>query len=426
VALLFATVAFWARRRGRLGPAGFATLAGLAVLLFLAHTVAFAAWLALTGILLAWRGVLSLRRAAGNRARVRLVLRAYAARAALLAAASLPGAILVVVWLGAHRDRAVARIPWKELGAKLATLYALVGIDRKEVVLAAGVALALGVATVHVLLLRTSRLLRPQDGWLLGAIAFAGLYFAVPDVVASGAHVSDRMALLAGLCVLAFVGSSAGASISSITRAGVALGAVAVLFVGVRTDKQQVLASFVEEYVSAAGAVDTESVILPLAFLPHGPRDDAGRRLGYRVKPFLHATGWIVAQRGGVDLKNSQANTDHCPVKFPADRNPFRVIAPSLAAMEGAPPCVPLARATQADYLLVWGNTPEGTRTPCAAAMHEELGARFERVFVSEPRGLLEVWRPRRATAGAGAAVHPTAGRKRYHSAARSSPSRTE
>lgn len=428
VALLFAAVAFWARRRGRLGAAGFAMLALLAVLLFLAHTVAFAAWVAMTGLLLAWRGALSLRRAQGNRARVRLVLRAYATRAAVLAGASLPGTVLVVVWIAQHRDRAVGRIPWQELGAKLLTLYALVGIDRREIFLAAGVAFALGVAAVHVLLLRTSRPLRPQDGWLLGAIAFAALYFAVPDVIASGAHVSDRLALLSGLCVLAFVGSSAGASIASIKRAGVAFGAVAVLFVGVRTEKQQILASYVEEYVSAASAVDPQSVLLPLAFLPHGPRDEAGRRLGYRIKPFLHATGWIVAERGGVDLKNSQANTDHCPVKFPADRNPFRVIAPSLAAMEGAPPCVPLSRATRSvDYLLVWGNTPEGTRTPCARAMHVELGTRFERVFVSAPRGMLEVWRPLRATPGAGAAVQPAAERdRRYHPAARSSPSRTE
>ncbi|HYG67095.1 MAG TPA: GtrA family protein [Anaeromyxobacteraceae bacterium] len=411
VALLFATTAFWLRRRGRLGPAAFAAVAVLAVLLFLAHTVAFAAWLATTGILLAWRAALSLRRARGRPARVRRVTRGYALRGAGLAAAALPGVVLVASWIADHSDRAVARLPWKDLAAKLATLYALVSIDRKEIFLAAGVAFALGVATVHVLLLRTTRLLRPQDGWLLGAIAFAILYFAVPDVIASGAHVSDRMALLSGMCVLAFVGSSAGASIASIKRAGIALGAVAVLFVGARTDKQHVLASYVEEFVSAARAVDTESVLLPVAFLPHGPRDDAGRRLGYRIKPFLHATGWIVAERGGVDLKNSQANTDHCPLRFPEDRNPFRVIAPSLAAMEGAPPCVPLSRASNAvDYVLVWGNTPEGTRTPCAAAMHTELGARFERVFVSEPRGLLEVWRPRPAAAVRGAGAPPDGG----------------
>jgi putative flippase GtrA len=427
VALLFAAVAFWSRRRGRLGPAGFVTLSALAVLLFLAHTVAFAAWLATTGLLLSWRAVLSLRRARGHPARVRRVVRAYAVRAAGLAAAALPGAVLVAIWLAQHSDRAVARIPWKELGAKLATLYSLVSIDRKEIFLASGVAFALGVATVHVLLLRTTRPLRPQDGWLLGAIAFAALYFAVPDVVASGAHVSDRLSLLAALCVLAFVGSSAGASITSIKRAGITLGAVAVLFVGVRTEKQRVLASYVAEYVSAARAVDPESVLLPLAFLPHGPRGDDGRRLGYRIKPFLHATGWIVAERGGVDLKNSQANTDHCPLKFPADRNPFLVIAPSLSAMEGAPPCVPLARATAGiDYLLVWGsNTAEGTRTPCAAAMSVELGTRFERVFVSEPRGLLEVWRPRPATAVRYEARQPPP-RERYHPAATSSPSRTE
>ncbi|HEX9243020.1 MAG TPA: hypothetical protein VF875_11320, partial [Anaeromyxobacter sp.] len=83
------------------------------------------------------------------------------------------------------------------------------------------------------------------------------------------------------------------------------------------------------------------------------------------------------------------------------DRNPFRLIAGSLGRMEGMPPCVDLKAAARAPagYVLVWGATREELRTPCGGALAVELGEGYEPVFLSEPRGLIQVWRPRTATA---------------------------
>jgi putative flippase GtrA len=407
LALLFAAVAVWARRRGRLSPRRGVALAALAVLLFFAHSVAFASFCVIVAALLGWRVALALRRARGRPARRRIVLAGYARRAVAAAAVVAPGAILLASWLLAHRDRVSARIPFPELAARLGVLYALVSIDRRELFLAGAVSLALAVAVVHLLLVRAGRALRPHDGWLVAALAFAVLYFAVPDVVASGAHISDRLALLAALCVLVWIGTGLGPA-DEVRRLGIGLAAVAVLALGVRMDKQRELASYLDEYESAAAAVREGSVVLPLALSPHGPRDADGRRLGYRVKPFLHAGGWIVARKGGVDLKNSQANTDHCPVRWPEDRNPFRSIAPSLGAMEGSPPCVDLSAGAPGggpiDYVLVWGATRELLATPCGSSLSHELRDGFERVFVSAPRGLLEVWRTRPAATAHAAA----------------------
>ena len=401
-ALAFLAWGFWARTRGRLGPLRFAGLAVLSVLLFLAHSVAFAGALVAVGATLAWRAGLSLARARGRPARRARVARAYGARAAWALLAAAPGLALLGAWLAAHSDRNSARIPFTELAAKLAVGYALVSIDRREIFLAAGVVLALFVAGVHLALARSGRgpRLRRHDGWLLAAAVFVGLYFAVPDVVAAGAHVSDRLALFALVSVALWIGSGP-APYASRLRVAVALAALAVAALGVRLEKQHELSSHLAEFVSAGSVVEEGRVLLPLALSPHGPRDEDGWRMGYRVKPFLHATGWIVAERGGVDLKNSQANTDHCPVRFPDDRNPFRTIAQSLARMESSPPCVDLRAAERArvDYVLVWGATREALGTPCGAALAAELAARFEPVWLSEPRGLLEVWRPRTTTA---------------------------
>ena len=117
------------------------------------------------------------------------------------------------------------------------------------------------------------------------------------------------------------------------------------------------------------------------------------------MKPLLHATGWIVAQNGGVDLKNSQALTDHCPVRFPDGNNPFLLIAGSLSRMEGEPPCIDLRAAVKAevDYVLLYGARAEALASPCGERIAEDLRARYEPVYRSSPTGMLEVWRPRPA-----------------------------
>ncbi|HEX9049962.1 MAG TPA: GtrA family protein, partial [Anaeromyxobacter sp.] len=73
VALAFLAFGFWNRTRGRLGPGRFAALAGLSVLLFLAHTVALAGAMVAIGAALAWRAGVSLSRSRGAPARRRLV-----------------------------------------------------------------------------------------------------------------------------------------------------------------------------------------------------------------------------------------------------------------------------------------------------------------------------------------------------------------
>ncbi|WP_242342537.1 GtrA family protein [Anaeromyxobacter terrae] len=397
LALALLTVGFWMRSRGRLGIGRWLVLAVLSVLLFLAHSVAFAGAFVAIWTLLAWRLALALTRSRGQPGRRRAVVRAYTARAGGAALAMLPGAVLLGAWLVAHADRASSRIPVYELAAKLATAYALVSIDRREILLACLVSLVLFIGVVHLALVRatSTRAFRPHDGWLLAAVAFAVLYFVMPEVVASGAHVSDRFALLTLLSVAAWIATGAAPAIA-VRRLALALAGIAVVATGIRYDKQRHLSGYVEEYVAAAAGLGPDRVLLPIAISPHGPVDANGRNLGYRVKPLLHATGWIVASNGGVDLKNSQAFTDHCPLRFPADNNPFLMLAGSLAKMEGMPPCIDLRAAVTArvDYVLLYGLTPDALASPCGARMARELRSRYEPVSRSAS-GMLEIWRPR-------------------------------
>ena len=149
----------------------------------------------------------------------------------------------------------------------------------------------------------------------------------------------------------------------AVRRLALALAGIAVVATGIRYDKQRDLAAYVEEYAAAASVLGPDRVLLPVAVSPHGPRDENGRNLGYRVKPLLHATGWIVAQNGGVDLKNSQALTDHCPVRFPDGNNPFLLIAGSPGAWRGSHPASTCARrGAPRSTTCLYGATPGGAR----------------------------------------------------------------
>lgn len=402
-ALALLSVGLWFRTRGRLGPARLAALSALLALLFLAHVAALGAALVAIGAALVWRAGLALSRSRGSPARRRLVARAYALRAGAALLAAAPALALVAAWLRGLEGHATARLPVAELAAKLAIGYALVAIDRRELLLSSAVTFVLFVSLVHLLLARPTRgpRLRPHDGWLLSAGAFVVLYFAVPDVVAGGAEVSDRMALFALVSLALWIGAGAAPRASQRRIAG-ALAGIAVVALALRLEKQLELSGYLEEFVSAGAAVGEGQVLLPLALSAHGPRDGAGYRLGYRTRPFLHAAGWIVAAQGGVDLSNTQADTDHSPVRFVEALNPFRTIAASSGRMQGDPPCVDLRAAEQAvDYVLVWGATREVLETPCGEALAMDLAASYERVLLSERRGMLEVWRPRARGASA-------------------------
>jgi len=51
------------------------------------------------------------------------------------------------------------------------------------------------------------------------------------------------------------------------------------------------------------------------------------------------------------------------------------------------------------DYVLLWGDTEAAAKDECGSAVLAELAASYERVFVSHPRGLAQLYRPRAAKA---------------------------
>lgn len=401
LALFFVALGIWSRTRGRLrgGRAAAFALAGLA--LFAAHSVSTAAALAAFASILAWRCGLALWRARGRAARRRAVLHGYLRRAAGTALCWAPALALMAAFLVRQRKPAAFRPPLLDYAKHFATLHALVSFDRRELALTTAVALTVALGIGLVLRERARRRLRPADGWLAAALVSTALYFAMPDAAADGAQLNDRLALYPFFAALLWLGWSS-ARLDRVRAVALALVALFLAGTAARAAKYRQIDGYLAEYESVAPHVAEGSTLLPLTLSPFGPRAggrlDGAKLLSHRVQAFQHAAGYVVTERRGVDLDNSQARTRHAPLRWRPEVDPFVLLDAKTNGLELEPPCVELwtyaALAGPIDYVLVWGDAGAAAQDECGRAVLAELSAGYRRIFVSKPRGLAQLWVP--------------------------------
>ncbi len=415
LALFFLALGYWYRARGRLDVRRGIGFTALTTALFVAHSVSTCAALAAMTSILAWRCGLGLRHARGRPARARAVLRGYVHRAAATYAFAAPAILLIAAFLVRQPKPLAYRPSLLDYAKHLAGLYSLVSFDRRELFVTCAVSAAVALAVIATLRERGRRRLRAGDGWLAAAAVASVLYFLTPDSAADGAQLNDRLGLYPFFAALLWLGYSS-ASARRVRALALALGALFLAGSALRVAKYREIEGYLAEYESVAPHVAEGSVLLPLTFSPFGPRagapPDGKKLLSYRVQVFQHTAGYVVTDRRSVDLDNSQANTHHAPLRWRPERNPFTLLSTEPFGVESEPPCVELRAYTRLagriDYVLVWGDTEAGAAEECGAAVLGELARSYERVFVSRPRGLAQLYRPR-AAEGAAPGARPTA-----------------
>ena len=398
--LFFVALGYWHRRRGRLDLRRGAGFTAITLLLFLAHSVSTAAALAAMAALLGWRAGLAVVKGRGRPRRQRRAALGYLRRAAVTGVFALPTLALMATFLVRQPKPFSYRPPLLDYLKHLVSLYALVSFDRRELLVTAAVALVVAGAVALTLWQRGTRRLRPVDGFLAAGVLATALYFLTPDSVADGAQLNDRLALYPFFAALLWLGWAA-VPLPRVRAAALALTALFLAGSALRLVKYRQLDAYLEEYASAAPHIAEGSVILPLTFAPFGPRQDGAvdgkKLLSYRVQVFQHAAGYLAAERHGVDLDNSQANTHHTPLRWRDELNPFTYLNTRPFGLEGEPPCVELwpysALGGRIDYVLVWGATPAAALDECGAAVLGELAAGYRRVYAS-PRGMLQLFQP--------------------------------
>jgi hypothetical protein len=256
----------------------------------------------------------------------------------------------------------------------------------------------------HMLYLLKLKVFRRQlnrwDGLLLVVAGYVCIYFTVPDgILRAGliyqGFISHRMNLYIFLALILWFGAQL---YDRRLKQGIQLMAagIAVILLGLHTIKYAELNDYLKEYLSGLNLIESNTTLLPLSFSQQGHTPD-GRILSLRVSPFLHASGYIAAQRGIVDLANYEADSEYFPIVFRPELNPYTHIG-QKGGIEFEPPSVDFLTYSQrtggqVDYILVWGVRDEQRNHKDAKAIFQQLETGYELIYTSPQRGFTQLYR---------------------------------
>lgn len=405
--LFFFCLGFWWRHRERLGGPQIALLAAVGLLLCVSHVVSFVMVLVVLATLAAWLAGLDVYRGKGS---------ALVAQAPRLVLALAPALLLLGSFL-ARRGGAPPRPPsTSETWAHLRGLDTLVVFRDSEGVLASLLFWGLVLLATSVALSRRNAFSpTPADGWLLAAAMSTAVLFAAPRGMAGGAALPPRLILFPPWLLLIWLAAHPfSPRARKLVQGTGALFALA--FLALRLPVQRALDAQLQEYLSVRGAVREGAIVLPLCYQRKGigTIGTDGNPVPAHVDPFIHAAGYLAAEKNALQLANYEGNKGHFPTLFRPEWNPYTRMGP-YSGIEAEPPCVDFLGFARRvgrpiDAVLTWGletyerrlaeagrrNTKVREAEACLASVREQLREAYELVDVSEPSGLARLYERRR------------------------------
>jgi len=377
LAAFFFVVGYWTRNRDRLNGWRAVVLALLAMVLYSCHLFSL---LMACGVIGGMTGWFAIRDYRGGDAATR---RRVVVRAAITFAALLPGVLLSLRYRPGTGQYPAVDWSLKDDVIGLFQFSSMVSYRANEAWLGGALASVIGALVLTVLIRKVAR--QSWNRWdplLIVPVGLIAVYFKAHDPASVHFYIPQRVMLYAFLTVILWL--AAQPMSWRVRWAAPPLAAVIALgFVVSHGLKYRQFAPQLAEFVGAGEKIERNSTFLPLIFAPKGC-DAAGKPTSIDVSPFYMAGGYIAAARDAVDLRNYEADTDHFPVRFIEDRNPYKVLAVGKG-LDSIPPRIDLARFRAAggnvDYVLIWGVTEEYKDHPDTLALMKQLEqAGYERV----------------------------------------------
>ncbi len=222
-------------------------------------------------------------------------------------------------------------------------------------------------------------------------ILYALMYVFVPDSgVFGGGYISYRLGLFTTLLLALWLSANwhlwRFRSGLQICLYAISVGVLATHFV-----RYVQLNDYLNEYVSAGHYVRPNTTLIPLSFSDRVKSAD-GKELSIKVRPF-HAAGYIAVDRHVVDLSNYESRMGYFPLVFRPHLNPYV----HLGNLDTIPPIMhsleyPADSGGRVDYILVQGRS-SAPRDEKLESIMKKIESRFQLIHVSQPRGLVELWR---------------------------------
>jgi len=287
----------------------------------------------------------------------------------------------------------------KSLVEGLATLtLPIVSYVRLEIVAAV---LTVVVLVVLVILsvgkLRRAKPSTRANGLWAAVVVCIVIYFASPDSIGTGSLLNDRLSLFPPLMLLLACASVPIAP--RIWRSAGFVGLVlALLLTGVRLPTQGRYDRQVTEYLTVERAIPPGKTLVALRFTVFSP--PLGNQRYKASDPLAHEASRVAADNGDIDVRNLEG-------QFPYFLKQFRPHLEQLAQRYlndyYVPPRVNLSAynhdsGRSIDYVLLVGLNQASAKVrhaPATQAIEQVLARHYVRVMVTQPTGLVELYRLR-------------------------------
>lgn len=396
VVLSFVAFGFWSghlRDRAR-GIGRWSLFAALILLVYFCHPVPFLALVLMIGA----QSLNDALEASQNEARG--VSRLLWRRLAPVAIVVMAPLVLLIVFFFFYSDQGTTVEYYRGFGQRVRALpiIPVIAVSSYEVPFALLPPLAIGVLGLWAVFAAPPGQRWRLPGFLLAVVVLVVLYFVLPDRIGQGQSIHLRLAVYMVPLALLWL---AGRPLPTWAK-GFALLVAAVAVVGLTTVRLPAHATVnedIEEYLSGQHMIAPGSTILPLfATEPLTGRGFGGE--GRIVSPLVERAAYVTSEGDVVDLHHLTASLDIFPFRFregydisqssdDSGKYPF-VFGPGLIDIEQyeqGPGTV--------DYVWLWGMSIAKERTlqlPESRHLLDQLESNYERVFVSEPRGLVEIY----------------------------------
>ncbi|MDA1190606.1 MAG: hypothetical protein O3A46_02855, partial [Candidatus Poribacteria bacterium] len=414
--LYFFVFGYWLKHRERFGLRETVVMTFLALALYFCHLVSLVTVCLGIGFLAVWFTVFDLfgRRdspashPSSNRGRGRILWEGVKNRALIPLYALFPTFLLGVVFLNQKGAGRSDRLPFQYQWDRLRVLESLTSYDDREIALSTAVVWLFVAATVAWLVVKiVRRRWHRWDVFALVAVGYVVLYFISPDAMSGGSFISHRLMFYPFFALILWLGAQ---PVHRALQRTVQVAAIALTlgFLTLHTVRYAELNDYLDEYLSGMELIEPNTTVLPLCFSHVGIAPD-GRQLARRIGLFLHASGYIAAERRVVELDNYEGNTSYFPVLFIWEVNPFAHLAID-GAIEAIPPRVDIDSYPRrsngkghVDYVLVWNMQERYRDNEDTQRIFRQLGESYDLIDTSK-RGLMTLYRRKNWNGAADAA----------------------
>ena len=404
LSVFFFSVGYWIRYSEQFTLRKAVNLGFLLLLLYFCHILSLVMACVGIAILTLWLISVDLTRGKRGREFDFQVLRTALRKRGTPLLAFLPAIILVLIFL-LQRGFGYSEIlppsgirkSWGELFRNLIQIESLVSFQREEFFCSAGLAILFAAVFLYLAASKIRhRRIDHWDGLLAVVVGYILIYLFAPIEMSGGSFITDRLNLYPFFAFVLWFGIQSYRRTVKWRIMVVAI-LIALASLGLHALKYSELNDYLIEYYSGMHLIKPNTTLLPLAFSSRGYGPD-GRVLSLKVRPFLHASGYIAAQRHVVEFTNYEAGAfNYFPIMFRPNLNPYVHIGRD-GKIVWEPPQVDFltyAERTggQVDYVLVWGAQEHQRNHEPGKSTYQQIKKGYDLIYTSPRTGLMQLYK---------------------------------